>query len=71
VLGRIPVIKASPLNVIFEKLPVLEIQDWKYLTPEFMVSQYQLIIEKHKKGEYDLSRLTLDYWKKEINAPLQ
>ena len=71
VLGRIPVIKASPLNVIFEKLPVLEIQDWKYLTPEFMVSQYQLIIEKHKKGEYDLSRLRLDYWKKQINAPLQ
>ena len=68
VLGRIPIIKASPLNVIFEKLPVLVIQDWKQVTPEFMVAQYQLILQKHKHNEYDLSRLTLAYWMSRING---
>jgi hypothetical protein len=67
-LGRIPVIKSSPLNVIFKKLPVLEIEEWNQLTPEYMESQYQLIVDNYQKGEYDFSRLTLGYWMDKINA---
>jgi hypothetical protein len=71
VLGRIPIIKVSPLNVIFEKLPVLEVQDWKYITTEFLVSQFQLILQRMERGEYDLRRLHLDYWNEHIRSVLK
>ena len=66
-LGRIPIIPRSPLNVIFEKLPVLEVDNWSDLSEEWLQSRLQEILQKKQNGEYDESRLTLSYWMSRIN----
>ena len=61
-MGAIPIVTHSSLDVIFENLPVLIIDDWASLTEEFLEEQYQKITS----GSYDLSPLYMNYWIKEI-----
>lgn len=60
-LGRIPIISATPLNSIYEGLPVWEVNDWKefaQLTPKDLQSK----LEEIRSKQYDMSRLTLTWW---------
>jgi len=59
-MGSIPIMYHTPLDPLFEKLPVLLIDDYSILTDQFLHEQYEIIM--NKKNEYDFSILYTDYW---------
>ena len=62
-VGTIPIMMSTSLDILFENLPVIIVKDWNEINEEFLNKEYQKI---HKK-EYDFSILYSDYWKNEIN----
>lgn len=67
-LGRIPIIPKSELNVLFEGLPVVEMDDsdWKKLSSSFLEKEYAKIVSKW--DTYMWEKLTLQYWVNKIKT---
>lgn len=63
-MGAIPVVRSSPLDVLFKGLPVLIINEWSEVTQQFLESRYQEIMSK----AYDFSPLYHEYWQQKIYA---
>ncbi|SNY93814.1 hypothetical protein SAMN04515647_4135 [Cohaesibacter sp. ES.047] len=57
-LGSIPVVKSSPLDSLYQDLPVVILDEWSDFTTERM--HYEL--ERASHNTYDFSRLHLSYW---------
>lgn len=66
-LGRIPIIEKSPLNKIFEGLPILEIEDWNYISDDWLLQNFKNINMK----EYNFEKLFLQYWINFIKSKVQ
>jgi hypothetical protein len=64
VLGCIPIIKSSPLDNLFEGLPVWIVKDWSEITLENMVKKREEYFELDSK--YNLEKIELKYWVKKI-----
>jgi hypothetical protein len=58
VLGCIPIVKKSNIDVLYERLPVLIVDKWEDVTFELL----QQTIDAFKSQEFQLERLTLKYW---------
>lgn len=63
VLGCIPIVKKSKIGELFHDLPVIEVESWDQLTPEFL-AQAKLNL---KNKVFNLDKLTMHYWRKTIN----
>lgn len=63
-LGCIPIMISTPLDDMFEGLPVLIVKSWKDVTAELLCKT----VEEFKTREFKMERLTLDYWMLQINA---
>ena len=63
-LGCIVIMKSSFLDIIYEDLPVLIINDWSDINAKLL--EDALISFKNKKFNYD--KLKMDYWIKLINS---
>lgn len=64
-LGCIPIVKTSPLNALFQDLPVWIVEKWEDVTTETMK---QKIIEYAETSFENKNRLALDYWKLKIHG---
>ncbi len=62
-VGTIPIVKTSQLDVLYEDLPVLIVQDWKEITEDFLNEKYQ----EMSFGTYNMEKSTIDYWLKLID----
>lgn len=60
--GSIPVIESSPLDTLFEGLPVLIVHDFSEVTEEFLLKKY----EEMKNTSYNLEKLYMKYWSDRI-----
>jgi hypothetical protein len=65
-LGCIPIIRSSPINELFEGLPVLIVNDWMDITRELL---HNTIVE-YKAREFNMEKLKLKYWIDKINAEI-
>ncbi len=63
-LGSIPIVKHSPLDKLFEEFPVLIVNNWDEITPEFLEIKYKEISEK----TFDYNKLFAEYWGRRINS---
>ena len=45
-VGTIPIMISTPLDSLYDNLPVLIIEDWNILTPEFLEKEYCRIFER-------------------------
>jgi hypothetical protein len=61
-VGTIPIVIRSPLDILYDQLPVLIIDDWSIITPEYLEQRWQ----EFQKGTYDFSRLYAPYWKEKL-----
>ncbi len=61
-LGCIPVMVHSSLDHLFVDLPVLLIDDYRQLTPEYLTAVYPKFLKKVEAGEYNFDKLTQQYW---------
>lgn len=57
-LGCIVIVKRSPLDSLYNRLPVLIVDDWSDITETLL----QKTIEEFKNTEFDYNRIELKYW---------
>jgi len=63
-LGCIPIVRTSPLDSLYEGLPVYIVNDWSDITEENL----RKVLHEFSQRKFDLNRLTLKYWMDIINA---
>lgn len=63
-MGCIPIVRSSPMDSLYEWLPVLIINDWSEVTEQFLQQMYVKI----KREKYSLEKLDIHFWRKKINA---
>lgn len=61
-LGCIPIVKTSPINYLFEDLPVLIVNEWKDVSKELL----EKTISDFSSKKFDYSKITLKYWMDKI-----
>lgn len=57
-LGCIPIVKTSPIDVLFEDLPVMIVKSWDEVTS----TNLRETVISFKKKNFNLNRLELNYW---------
>lgn len=57
-VGSYPIVKKSPLDVLYKDLPVILVNDWSEVTQEFLQKKYNEFA--HKEFKYE--KLTMSYW---------
>ncbi len=63
-LGCIPIVRTSPIDGLFEGLPVYIVHDWNEVTEDNL----KKVLADFSQRTFDLNRLTLSYWMNKINA---
>lgn len=58
-MGCLPIIKTSLIDVLFEDLPVVIINDWSEISEELLEKKHQEILQK----KYNFKKLYFKYWK--------
>jgi hypothetical protein len=58
VLGCIPIVKTSPLDLLFDNLPVLIVNDWSDVTRELL----EKTVDIFSSREFNYDKLHLKYW---------
>ena len=62
--GCIPIVKTSPIDKVYEGLPVLIVKAWEDVTPALL----EATVADFKDREWETERLTLAYWVGRIKA---
>ena len=62
ILGCIPVVRTSPIDSLYEGLPVLIVNEWHDINEELLKNT----IEKFKNKSFSYEKLTLRYWMDKI-----
>jgi hypothetical protein len=63
-LGCIPIVRKSPIDVLYEDLPVLIVNEWRDITQELLTNT----IEEFKNRTFKMDKLRLKYWMDKING---
>jgi len=62
-LGVIPIVKENKAMSFFKDLPILFVDNYDNITPEFLEKNYE---EKFKNKNFDLKKLNISFWDNEI-----
>jgi hypothetical protein len=65
-LGCIPIVESSTINELYSDLPILVVNNWNDINEDFLHEKYKEIMKKKENGEYNMNKITLKYWIKEI-----
>jgi hypothetical protein len=63
-IGCIPIVKTSPLDSLYEYLPVLIVKDWSDVSKELLENT----IEEFKNKKFNYDKLLLKYWMTKIKS---
>ena len=63
-LGGIPIVKTSPINYLFEDLPVLIVNEWKDVTKELL----EKTVVDFSTRKFNYYKLKLGYWMDKIRS---
>jgi hypothetical protein len=68
ILGCIPIVKTSPIDKLYEELPVLIVQSWSDITMELLVKTVEEFKIKHLNQPcgFNYDKLSLQYWMNRI-----
>ena len=61
-LGCIPIMKSSPLDSLYEGLPVVIVKDWNEVTPEFLQKTLLEYKEQYSNNKFRYEKLHKYYW---------
>ncbi|MBA3752147.1 hypothetical protein H0X06_05160 [Candidatus Dependentiae bacterium] len=62
-MGTVPIVQHSPIDWLYEGLPVLFINEWEEVTEEFLHKKYEEIRAK----KYSCEKLYMEYWIEKID----
>jgi hypothetical protein len=68
-VGCIPIVLSNHLNSLYEDLPVLVVDDFSIITPEFLEKQFEKITEN--VNNYNWEKLTSSFWIQKIKSSLK
>jgi hypothetical protein len=68
-VGCIPIVLSNHLNPLYEDLPVLVIDDFSIITPEFLEKQFEKITQNF--NNYNWQKLTSSFWIQKIKSSLK
>ena len=63
-LGCIVIVKTSPIDILYDDLPVLIVQNWVDITTDLL----DKTIQQFKTKQFHYNSLTLAYWMKLIRS---
>ena len=63
-LGCVPVVKKSKLSVLFDQLPIVQLDDWSDFNSAKMIQYVDRLIN----GKFNFNPLFLYHWKEKING---
>ena len=63
-VGNYPIVKKSPIDSVYEELPIVFINDWSEVTEEFLNLKYKELLSK----KFDYSKLLFPYWLDKIKS---
>jgi len=66
ILGCIPIVKTSPIDKLYEDLPVFIVKSWSDITMELLLKTVDEFKIKHHRGEFKYEKLSLQYWMTQI-----
>ena len=67
-LGCYPVVRTSPLDGLFEGLPILIVKEWSDVTPDRLAEFAAEQERKRTEGTLCLEKLSLAYWTKRVRS---
>lgn len=62
-VGTVPIVFSSPINSLYEDLPILVIDSFDKINEEYLNKEYEKIINR---TDYKFEKLYIDYWKEKI-----
>jgi hypothetical protein len=62
ILGCIPIVKTSPIDKLYQDLPVLIVQSWSDVTMDLLTKIIEEFKIKYSNGEFKYEKLSLQYW---------
>jgi hypothetical protein len=66
ILGCIPIVKTSPIDKLYQDLPVLIVQSWTDVTMDLLVKIIEEFKIKELNKEFKYEKLSLSYWMNRI-----
>jgi hypothetical protein len=63
ILGCIPIVKMSPIDSLYDDLPVLCVRSWSDISESLLADT----IERFRHRSFSMEKLTLSYWTKKMN----
>lgn len=63
-MGAFPIVQSSSLDSMYDGLPVVIVEDWREITPDFLEKKLEKIEQLSNWSE----KLWVDYWLEKINA---
>jgi len=63
-LGCIPIVKTSPMDSLYDDLPVLCVSSWSDISESLLANT----IEKYRHQSFSINKLTLTYWMEKIQS---
>ena len=61
-VGSIPIVKTSHLDELYANLPVLTVNEWDEITPEFLEEKWKEFTTK----KFNIEKLCIEYWWNQI-----
>jgi len=61
-LGAVPIVEDLPIRDLWRDLPVIRIDDWAQVTPDFLAAARDRVLA----GTYDFAPVLLEYWRVRI-----
>lgn len=58
-LNTIPIVRSSPLDPLFENLPVMIVEDWRAIDEEALLDFKRHVLSRH----WRIDKLHVDYWR--------
>ena len=68
ILGCIPIVKTSPIDKLYDGLPVLIVNEWSDITIELLTNTIIDFKEKEINNMFSYEKLTLHYWTKKMKS---
>jgi hypothetical protein len=63
--GSYPIVKSSPIDALYEGLPVVVVKRWEEVTEEFLEKKFE---ELSQRTDYDWEKLSINYYLKQIDS---
>jgi hypothetical protein len=65
-LGCIPIVKTSPIDKLYDELPVLIVNKWSDITIELLIKTVEEFKQMELEKKFNYDKLGLQYWMNKI-----